>query len=216
MTCMATITCGAKTRSGTPCKHPAGYGTPHLGTGRCKYHGGCSTGPRDPEKMIGNKRALTTGEREAVWLDVLPTDEQQIYHDINTDKLRQIDEEIRLTTIRERRMLQRIENLKAHSFTLVEYTETIGEEKGNDVLLLAEKKQATLGQIQHIEEALTRVQAHKARLIRDKHDIEVQIEEAKKGQGGAAKSAIAALMERMRQDEAREADVGGDTGTPQR
>ena len=37
--------CGAKTRKGTPCRRPAGWGTDHVGTGKCKLHGGASTGP---------------------------------------------------------------------------------------------------------------------------------------------------------------------------
>lgn len=32
--------CGAQTRAGTPCKQPAGWGTDHVGEGRCKLHGG--------------------------------------------------------------------------------------------------------------------------------------------------------------------------------
>lgn len=32
--------CGAKTRTGTNCKLPAGHGTDHVGIGRCKRHGG--------------------------------------------------------------------------------------------------------------------------------------------------------------------------------
>jgi hypothetical protein len=35
-----TTTCNAKTRSGTPCQRPAGWGTQHVGNGRCKLHGG--------------------------------------------------------------------------------------------------------------------------------------------------------------------------------
>jgi hypothetical protein len=34
--------CGAKTRGGKPCQRPAGSGTGHVGTGRCKLHGGAS------------------------------------------------------------------------------------------------------------------------------------------------------------------------------
>lgn len=34
--------CAAKTRSGTPCKKPAGWGTDHVGQGRCKLHGGAT------------------------------------------------------------------------------------------------------------------------------------------------------------------------------
>lgn len=41
--------CGAKTRKGTPCKALA------LPNGRCRFHGGMSTGPRTPE---GKARAL--------------------------------------------------------------------------------------------------------------------------------------------------------------
>jgi len=40
-------TCGARTKRGTPCQLPAGWGTDHLGEGRCKLHGGKSTGPRN-------------------------------------------------------------------------------------------------------------------------------------------------------------------------
>ena len=42
--------CGAKTRSGTPCKSPA------MKNGRCRLHGGKSTGP--PK---GNTNALKQG-----------------------------------------------------------------------------------------------------------------------------------------------------------
>ena len=35
-------TCGGKTRSGAPCKLPAGHGTSHPGWGRCDHHGGAT------------------------------------------------------------------------------------------------------------------------------------------------------------------------------
>lgn len=35
--------CGAKKRTGEgTCTRPAGWGTDHVGTGRCKLHGGCT------------------------------------------------------------------------------------------------------------------------------------------------------------------------------
>lgn len=44
------LTCGARTQSGKPCRSTV------LGpSGRCKYHGGASTGPQTPE---GRKSAL--------------------------------------------------------------------------------------------------------------------------------------------------------------
>lgn len=38
--------CGARTRRGGFCGHPAGYGTDHAGSGRCKFHGGSTRNGR--------------------------------------------------------------------------------------------------------------------------------------------------------------------------
>jgi hypothetical protein len=43
--------CGAKTRSGTSCKAPA------MANGRCRMHGGKSTGPRTPEGLERSRNA---------------------------------------------------------------------------------------------------------------------------------------------------------------
>ena len=43
--------CGAKTRRGTPCQGPA------MPNGRCRMHGGPSTGPRTPEGLARSRRA---------------------------------------------------------------------------------------------------------------------------------------------------------------
>jgi hypothetical protein len=60
-------TCGAKNRKGEPCGKPAGAGTPHVGVGRCRNHGGCSTQPayiaRMHDEMIKMK-----AERELIKL----------------------------------------------------------------------------------------------------------------------------------------------------
>jgi len=42
-----TAICGARTRRGSLCQQPAGWGTDHPGEGRCKLHGGAS--PRGVE-----------------------------------------------------------------------------------------------------------------------------------------------------------------------
>ncbi len=47
----AKLKCGAKTRKGTPCKTPA------MANGRCRMHGGKSTGPRTPEGLARSKKA---------------------------------------------------------------------------------------------------------------------------------------------------------------
>jgi len=43
--------CGARTRKGTPCRAPA------MSNGRCRLHGGKSTGPRTPEGLEKSKKA---------------------------------------------------------------------------------------------------------------------------------------------------------------
>ena len=47
------LQCGAKTRAGKPCKQQAIYAS-----GRCKWHGGCSTGPKS---SAGKKRSAMNG-----------------------------------------------------------------------------------------------------------------------------------------------------------
>ena len=47
--------CGAKTRKGTPCQRPA-----RLPVGRCRLHGGASTGPRTEEGLARLTAARTT------------------------------------------------------------------------------------------------------------------------------------------------------------
>ena len=45
--------CGAKTRRGTPCQCKQLFKS-----GRCKFHGGLSTGPRTPEGRAAISRAM--------------------------------------------------------------------------------------------------------------------------------------------------------------
>jgi hypothetical protein len=45
------LRCGAKTRKGPPCQGPA------MRNGRCRMHGGGSTGPRTPEGLERCRRA---------------------------------------------------------------------------------------------------------------------------------------------------------------
>jgi hypothetical protein len=52
--------CGARTRAGGPCRMPA------MANGRCRMHGGLSTGPRTPEGMARMIAAKTTHGRYAV------------------------------------------------------------------------------------------------------------------------------------------------------
>jgi len=47
------MACGARTRAGTPCKLKSIYAN-----GRCKFHGGCSTGPKTE---LGKAQARING-----------------------------------------------------------------------------------------------------------------------------------------------------------
>ncbi|MVN86829.1 hypothetical protein GO986_08640 [Deinococcus sp. HMF7620] len=51
-------TCGAKTRSGKPCKKPAGHGTNHPGEGKCKNHGGVGQKPTTRYQLVNASPTL--------------------------------------------------------------------------------------------------------------------------------------------------------------
>jgi hypothetical protein len=63
--------CGGKTRAGNPCPLPAGWGTQHVGVGRCKMHGGAS-----PNAEVAGQVILARREYQVmgVPLDVHPHD----------------------------------------------------------------------------------------------------------------------------------------------
>ena len=121
----------------------------------------------------GNKKAVTTGEFETLLFDCLDPEEQRLAQTVPEDKQKLLMQEIQLLTVRERRMLKRI-NLLRNSLddsgvasgdetgmTVVGHRKGIEKDKDTDLLEYREK----LGQIQNIEDALTRVQARKQAAI---------------------------------------------------
>lgn len=61
--------CRAKTRKGTPCEHEAGWGTDHVGVGRCTLHGGSSPQAEvSGQVMLARREAAVMG----VPLDIEP------------------------------------------------------------------------------------------------------------------------------------------------
>lgn len=128
----------------------------------------------------GNKKAVTTGEFETLLFDCLEPEEKQLAAAVQLDKEQLLLQEIQLLTVRERRMLKRIDNLKhaADAQTASRYDLEVppgmtavsykgGVEKGKVTDMVEHK--GTLGQIQSIEDALTRVQAQKQRAIETLH-----------------------------------------------
>jgi len=70
------------------CTRPAGWGTPHPGTGRCKLHGGCSTGPKSGELRYS---------------DVVPTQVLQRYEEFALEEdvdIKSLDNEIAMTRVK--------------------------------------------------------------------------------------------------------------------
>ena len=82
------LACGCK-RKGNVCKSPAGLGTPHLGYGRCKNHGGLSTGPRTPE---GKATVSQNGVIHGLYRKALTPKEQEIYDKVSTQAVGLEDE----------------------------------------------------------------------------------------------------------------------------
>lgn len=66
------IRCGAKTRSGEPCKNYA------MENGRCRMHGGKSTGPKDKTKLKENKNA----EKHGFFSKYLPKETMDLVNDM--------------------------------------------------------------------------------------------------------------------------------------
>ena len=123
--------------------------------------------------MAGNKIALKTGEKEVIEYTNLTPEELKLYHavDWNNRKARLINE-IALLTIRENRMLARIEALRDQDLVLIEQTEFAGLERGEQSHSISKRKENPLLLIQSIEEALTRVQTQKINAIERLHRMD--------------------------------------------
>lgn len=102
-----------------------------------------------------NKNAVTTGEFETIFDTVLDDDEKQILKSYSQGTKETILQELKILTIREKRMMQRIQNLKNKSMTTI-YKNKNGTEKST-------QKQNNLILINRIEDSLTRVQESKRR-----------------------------------------------------
>lgn len=148
----------------------------------------------------GNKKAVTTGEYETIWLDALEEDEQELVDLIDTDPIQQADDAIMLLSIRERRMLQRISKLmngltekqrrvlnelKAIKDVMTVHDEKTGVTKTIPVTRtelveseIEETEFRAIDDIIKLEEALTRVQDKKLKAIELKNKL-VAIDEEK-------------------------------------
>lgn len=172
-----------KKRGGQPGNGNAkGHGAP-LGNDNAKgNHGGAP---------LGNKNALISGKYERIFKDCLDEEEQEACADLDTDELAQINLELELLTVRERRMMKRIQEYSKKKDDIEEkitqivqsttlknavYDETLGMMKDATVTAMVPKeivrmKKSTLDRLLRIEQHLTDIQAKKTRAIEIKHKI---------------------------------------------
>ncbi|WP_340397098.1 phage terminase small subunit [Paenibacillus sp. FSL E2-0202] len=141
----------------------------------------------------GNKKAVTTGEHETIWLDALTETEQQLIDQVDTDPIIQANESLYLLTIRERRMMHRIKSLMEglseternvwYEMKAIKEVSEIHDEKTgitkkiphsrNEMIesKIEEKGFRKLDDIVKLEEALTRIQDKKIRAIELKNRL---------------------------------------------
>ena len=111
-----------------------------------------------------NKNAVTTGEYENIYKDVLEPEELELYKKIKTDDREQLlIEEYKILTIREQRMLKRIQELKQRGKDMT--INFIRNKKSKSEVETVTDAEPTLNMIQRIEDGLTRVQEAKRKCI---------------------------------------------------
>lgn len=155
--------CGGKRYNnalGERCCKYAGKGTDHHGVGRCKQHGGCAKGSGK-----NNTNAVTHGIYANIWLDKLEDNERQYYGE-NIDKIKEIDNEIKLTNIRISRQLDKLNTYEKERMLFAL--------KDN----MTRNESFRLEQLEEycdkLEESLTKLQLTVAKLVETKHKLEME------------------------------------------
>ena len=128
----------------------------------------------------GSKNALVTHEHETILLSTLTEDERQLVSRIRLDKTAVLHEELMLLTIRERRMMLRIDDLLTKSnngMGIAKIVKAEGKSPDNRGRMRDSKNTQTeimpvMNIIQRIEEALTKIQARKQIVVDQLHRIE--------------------------------------------
>lgn len=96
--------CGAKKKSGGICGLFSGWGTAHVGSGKCKLHGGASTGPKD---LSNNKNAVKHGVYETLIREHLPEDEREAFDRVSVDS--DLEAELRVNRFKMLRLMGEVE-----------------------------------------------------------------------------------------------------------
>lgn len=123
-----------------------------------------SIGNKGGHAPEGNKNSVVTGEYENIYKDVLGPEELELYEKIKTDDREQLlIEEYKILTIREQRMLKRIQELKQRGKDMT--INFIRNKKSKSEVETVTDAEPTLNMIQRIEDGLTRVQEAKRKVL---------------------------------------------------
>ncbi|MCY8307179.1 phage terminase small subunit [Bacillus vallismortis] len=141
----------------------------------------------------GNKNSVRTGEYESILFDFMDDTEKELFGQIETDPLYQIDLTIRELSLRERRMMQRISRIenglnetqrrvlqqlrkvkdivptKDQKTGLVKHQALMNERLV--VTEIEEVSEPSVDKILRLEEAMTRVTDKRLKAIRQKYDM---------------------------------------------
>lgn len=125
-----------------------------------------------PGAEAGNKRALMTGEFESIFYDSLDDGEKEMLNHLVNDKKELLRHQINILMVRERKMMQKLSELRSGS-PMLERRERWNKELinvGSAYLIKPNVGVSTLNEaaderILRIEEALTRIQAELRRCV---------------------------------------------------
>lgn len=151
-------------------------------------------GNRGGAPPVGNKNAVTTGEYETIMWDYLDEDERELFEIIETDPGYQLDITIRELTLRQRRMMRRIQTIERgltekekrvlKQLKKIKEVHPVFDEKSGETkdVSISKEKLVTveveetefrkLEDVLNIEEALTRITDKLLKAIKQKHEIE--------------------------------------------
>ena len=128
-----------------------------------------------PGAETGNKRAVTTGEYETILVDILSEEEKNIYDNLKIDNKRQrIEEEYKMLTIREYRILKRIKNIqdKQKDMNIERIVKRqYNSDTSNETETVTEATNI-VNPLQKLEDSLTRVQEAKRKCLDSLHKME--------------------------------------------
>lgn len=152
--------CGAKKQNGELCKNNR-----VLPNGRCKHHGGYAGAPK------GNKNAMTHGAFLKTIFSNLTQEELEMVDNSDKDPLAELEYELSIATVREKRMIDRLCKLKEDEFTVTHIEDTVtqnGNRQSAEKKTVRENNVTLIGKL---EEHITRVQNVKSKLIAQKAAI---------------------------------------------